>query len=250
MRFSARVCSRRRCTRHGCTPTEETGTISQLDFGCGARRICVRLPARGLQPPPPFNLQARSSFALPRAQSYERALHPPRHGAAICNDARLTQAEIAEERFLHAPPERPRPRASAIGGRGGGARCACHALQQPLMWCVSALFAAPSKPNYYHLSPHIRACIMRTPARALCLSQSRGVDSFVRRHLAASASDGVAEGLVLIKAIFGWAKRESSNRTCPRQKTLQSHKPDHLSETETRLYLSKTRPKGSIWLTR
>ena len=43
MRFSARVCSRRRCTRHGCTPAEETGTISQLDFGCGARRICVRL---------------------------------------------------------------------------------------------------------------------------------------------------------------------------------------------------------------
>ena len=105
MRFSARVRSRRRCTRHGCTPTEETGTISQLDFGCGARRICVRLPARGLQPPPPFNLQARCSFALPRAQSHERALYPPRHGAAICNYARLTQAEIAEERLLDAPPE-------------------------------------------------------------------------------------------------------------------------------------------------
>jgi hypothetical protein len=46
MRFSARVCSRRRrcCTRHGCTPTKETGTISQLDFGCGPCRVNV---ARG-----------------------------------------------------------------------------------------------------------------------------------------------------------------------------------------------------------
>ena len=116
MRFSARVCSRRRCTRHGCTPAEETGTISQLDFGCGARRICVRLPARGLQPPPPFNLQARSSFALPRARN-RMNVHFFRHGAAISNDPRLTEAEIAEERFLDAlsPSDHGREQARLAG---------------------------------------------------------------------------------------------------------------------------------------
>ena len=62
MCFSARVASRRRCRRHGCTPKEETRTISQLDFGCGARRICVRLPARRLQPPP-FKLQLNPAEA-------------------------------------------------------------------------------------------------------------------------------------------------------------------------------------------
>jgi hypothetical protein len=90
------------------------------------------------------------------------------------------------------------------------------------MWCVSALFAAPSKPDYYHLSPHIRACIMRT--------QSRGVDSFVRRHLAASASDGVAEGLVLKQFSVGPRGRVA---TAP---VLETKKKKHCSLTSQTTY--------------
>ena len=106
MRFSARVASRRRCRRHGCTPKEESRTISQLDFGCGARRICVRLPARRLQPPP-FKLQsciAELFFRFAACARNRMNVHFFRHGAAISNDPRLTEAEIAEERFLDAPP--------------------------------------------------------------------------------------------------------------------------------------------------
>ena len=53
---------------------------------------------------PPFNFQARSlfSFALPRPRN-RMNVHFFRHGAAISNDSRLTEAEIAEERFLDAP---------------------------------------------------------------------------------------------------------------------------------------------------
>ena len=53
---------------------------------------------------PPFNFQARSflCFALPRPRN-RMNVHFFRHGAAISNDSRLTEAEIAEERFLDAP---------------------------------------------------------------------------------------------------------------------------------------------------
>jgi hypothetical protein len=51
-----------------------------------------------------FQLASALCFCFAaRAPSHERALYPPRHGAAICSDARLTEAEIAEERFLGAP---------------------------------------------------------------------------------------------------------------------------------------------------
>ena len=108
MRFSARVSSRRRCRRHGCTPKEETRTISQLDFGCGARRICAvcqrvgcsrRRARRRLSSCNPAEL----FFRLAACARNRMNVHFFRHGAAISNDPRLTEAEIAEERFLDAP---------------------------------------------------------------------------------------------------------------------------------------------------
>ena len=94
-------------------------------------------------------------------------VHFFRHGAAISNDPRLTEAEIAEERFLDAPPSDHGREQARLAGKE-----LAHALHAAT---VDVVLVSP---------------LCRALETAELILSSAGISP----RAGASASDGVAEG--------------------------------------------------------